>query len=116
METDFNDEVRQTGLRLLIQYWNDDQSQALMSSLIYKNGFAAYTHAKKHSSFRAFLFRGNITAGYPYTSPEKPITQKEIQFAARIVRVDVNELFGMVESLSKHMGWDIMKGSGHHAT
>lgn len=110
---DTAESVRSIALEQLVEHWTDEETRALLSSQIYRNGFAARFHAKKHSLFGNLIFSGAPPIKWGYLNPAKPISQQHILEAATAANIPEADIPTLVESLSQHMGWDITKGSTH---
>ncbi len=66
---------------------------------------------KEHSLFGEIIFTKDLDGVGPYLDPRQAISNKHIDKAAKEGGVKQKDLKKTLHDLSKHMGWDITKGS-----
>ncbi|MDU9047238.1 MAG: NACHT domain-containing protein [Candidatus Electrothrix sp. Rat3] len=99
-------------LELLADHWPDNDTRQLIKKQILVNGAAASLYGKEHSRFGRLVFYDSSTIlAFGYLNPRQPIPTEHIQKAAKEANIPPDKIDEAVRSLSKHMGWDITKGS-----
>ncbi len=108
---DENDNPRSTALELLAKTWPDDDSRRLITERAPIEGAAASLYGKSHSHLGKVVFQIYPGSGIGYLNPRKPIPPEHIQQAAKKANIPPHQIDETIRSLSKHLGWDITKGS-----
>ena len=98
-------------LQELAKQWPNENTYDLLGKCVRFDGAAASLIGGWHSTFGQILFSVYLDASVFYLDPTKPIPRYHFKQAVKKIRISVQQIDEMVQSLSEHMGWDITKGS-----
>ena len=108
---DENNSTRTAALEALAKTWPDQKTRDLLHARAPEDGFITSLLGKQFSEFGKIIFTKDLDGISPWLDPTKPIPQDHIKKAAKKTNIPPHKIDETVQALSKHMGWDITKGS-----
>jgi len=108
---DQNDDVQATVLETIIDNFPGEATEKLTNARSRRFGVAAFHFAALHSEFGRCVFTLDADGLRPYLDPSTAISPEHISKAAKTANLPSSDIPQAIISLSKHMGWDITKGS-----
>ncbi|NQT40077.1 MAG: hypothetical protein HQ581_21470, partial [Planctomycetes bacterium] len=103
---------RIAALQVLAQKWPDETTRKLLAERAAVYACSASLLGGQHSEFGRIVVTKDLDGVRPYLDPAEPISRKHIEQAAKAANVPPEKIDETVQSLSKHLGWDITRGAG----